>query len=119
LYDWTTTDAVSAAFVRRSAVSYSYVFDETTHAPDRMMLRRVERREGSVEDPFDDRVITDEFVSALDDGASGGPASGRWFLDVPVHRWLAGADGAVVSESWTSYDGLAPSAVGVTGLATR
>jgi len=119
LYDWTTTDATSASFVRRSAVSYSYTFDETTHAPDRMMLRRVERQEGSVEDPLDDRVITEEFVSALDDGASAGPASGRWFLDLPAHRWLAGADGVVVSESWTSYDGLTPGAVGVTGLATR
>ncbi|HYS78186.1 MAG TPA: toxin TcdB middle/N-terminal domain-containing protein, partial [Candidatus Dormibacteraeota bacterium] len=58
LYDWTTTDAGSAAYVRRSAVSYAYLFDETSHAPDRMMLRRTERREGSVDDPLDDRVIT-------------------------------------------------------------
>ncbi|OLC55748.1 MAG: hypothetical protein AUH92_01510 [Acidobacteria bacterium 13_1_40CM_4_69_4] len=119
LYDWTTTDPESAAFVRRSAVSYSYLFDETSHPPDRMMLRRTERREGSVDDPLDDRVVTEDYVSALDDGATGGPARGRWFLDLPVRRSLSGADGAVVSESWTLYDGLALGAVGAAGLSTR
>ncbi|PYT15910.1 MAG: hypothetical protein DMF51_05760, partial [Acidobacteria bacterium] len=119
LYDWTTTDPGSAAYVRRSAVSYAYLFDETVHPPDRMMLRRIERREGSVDDPLDDRVITEDFLSALDDGAGGDPALGRWFFDLPVHRSLAGVDGSVVSESWTFYDGLALGAVGDAGLATR
>lgn len=119
LYDWTTGDAQSAAPIRRTAVSYSYIFDETSHPPDRMMLRRVERHEGSVDDPADDRIAVEDFVSALDDAATGGPALGRWFLDLPVHRRLAGADGLVVSESWTSYDGLDRGAVGPTGLATH
>ncbi len=118
-FDWTTADPRAADPVRRSAVSYSYVFDETSHPPDRMMLRRTERREGSADDPADDRIATEEFISALDDSAVGGPAKGRWFLDLPVHRSTEGVDGRVVSESWTFYDGLALRSVGTMGLATR
>jgi RHS repeat-associated protein len=102
LLDWTTTDP-EAPCVRRTAVSYAYVFDET-HLPDRPLVRRIERQEGDRDDPRDDRVIQDDFAFALDPGAGGGPALGRWFLDLPFHRSVAGADGMVVSESWTSYD---------------
>ena len=119
LFDWTTTDARGGVPIRRSAVSYSYAFDETTHPPDRMMTSRIERREGSVDDPADDRLTTEEFVSALDDAAAFGVASGRWFLDLPVHRFRSGGDGQVVAESWTFFDDLGPRGVGLHGWATR
>jgi RHS repeat-associated protein len=119
LFDWTTTDARGGVPVRASAVSYSYAFDDVTHPPDRMMLRRTERREGSVDDPEDDRITSEEFVSALDDSAVFGPSQGRWFLDLPVHRSLSGVDGLVVSESWTYFDDGGLRSVGLRGWATR
>lgn len=119
LFDWTTTDARGGVPVRRSAVSYSYVFDDATHPPDRMMLRRTERREGSVDDPEDDRITSEEFISALEDSAVLGSSQGRWFLDLPVHRSLSGVDDRVVFESWTYFDGGGLRSVGLQGWATR
>jgi RHS repeat-associated protein len=118
LYDWSTTDARSSAYVRRSATSFAYRFDETTHPPDRVLQSRTERREGSVDDPLDDRAILEEFISVLDDGAALGPAAGRWFLDLPFHRATAGADGVVVAESWTYYDDRTLGVLGSKGLPT-
>jgi RHS repeat-associated protein len=117
-YDWSTTDP-AATPARRTAVSYQYVFDTATHPPDRLPRRRVERQEGDVDDPTDDRIVTEEFVSVLDPGAAAGPSSGRWLLDLPWHRWLTGADGGVVSESWTSYDDNPLGTLGARGLPTR
>jgi RHS repeat-associated protein len=116
LLDWTTVDP-SGPCVRLTAVSYEYLFDET-RLPDRPLARRVERREGDVGDPLDDRLILDEFLWALDAGAAAGPASGRWFLDLPFHRSVAGADGIVVEESWTYYDDRPLGETGTRGLAT-
>ncbi|PYS95852.1 MAG: hypothetical protein DMF50_06995 [Acidobacteria bacterium] len=118
LYDWTTDDPQSPAFVRKSAVSYAYLFDETSHPPDRLLLRRTEIQEGDVTDAADDRAIVEEFAGAMDAGAASGPAAGRWFLDLPFHRAVSGADGTVVAEGWTSYDGLSPGAIGLRALPT-
>ncbi|HEU4401445.1 MAG TPA: RHS repeat-associated core domain-containing protein, partial [Candidatus Polarisedimenticolia bacterium] len=86
---------------------------------DRLLLRRIEHQEGDVDDPSDDRVVMEEFASALDAGAIGGPAAGRWLLDLPVHRVDSSGDGLVVSEGWFAYDGRPPGTLGGRGLVTR
>jgi RHS repeat-associated protein len=117
-FDWTATDPGAAPLVR-TAIAWSYDWDDAGAPPDRPLRRRIERREGDVADPADDRILEEEFAFALDPAAGGGPAAGRWFLDLPVHRSLRDAAGVVLSESWLFYDGLGPGAIGARGLPSR
>ncbi len=118
LFEWTVTDPESVAAVRRSATTTSYEFDDSTHPPDRILRRRTERLLGDPDDPGDDRTVVEEYAAAIEDAATGGPGRGRWFLDLPAHRYVAGSDGLVASESWTFYDGRGFGDVGALGLPT-
>jgi RHS repeat-associated protein len=118
LFEWTATDPDSAVAVRRTATATTYDFDEATHPPDRILRRRTERLLGDADNPDDDRTVVEEFAAALEDTAIGGPARGRWFLDLPAHRFVAGSDGQVVSENWTFYDDRGLGEVGALGLPT-
>jgi RHS repeat-associated protein len=116
-FEWLTDDPQSASPVRRTATSYSYDYEEGLF-PDRPLVRRTERQEGDVGDPDDDRIIVEDYSWALDGGAAAGPQAGRWFLDLPFHTTLSGADGMVVAESWTIYDDRPLGEIGARGLPT-
>jgi RHS repeat-associated protein len=118
LYDWTTTDPSSPAAVKRTATSWTWVFDDTM-VPDRPLLRRDERQEGDLDDPSDDRVARTEFTSAVAAAADGAAGASPWILELPWHALVLDADGQVVSESWTAADGLPPGASPTQGLTTR
>ena len=117
LYDWSTTDPHASSYVHRTATSWSYVFDDTV-MPDRPLLRRVERREGSADDPADDAILTTDLVSATGAAATGAAGADAWLLERPWHESLADVAGQVVDETWTSYDGRPNGTAGSRGLPT-
>ncbi|HZM70564.1 MAG TPA: RHS repeat-associated core domain-containing protein, partial [Candidatus Cryosericum sp.] len=118
LYEWTTNDPLSPAFLKRTAVSWSYVFDETSGL-DRVLVQRMERQEGDADDPLDDRLAVVDLVSNREADIQGAAGPGAWLLEQPWHQSASGADGVVLAESWTSYDGGAPGQPGTRGLETR
>jgi RHS repeat-associated protein len=118
LYDWTTTDPSDPHAVKRTATSWTWVFDDTV-VPDRPLLRRDERQEGDLDDPSDDRVARTEFTSALAAATDGAAGASPWILEQPWHALVLDANGQVVSESWTGSDGLPPGTAPTAGLTTR
>jgi RHS repeat-associated protein len=117
-FDWSTADPESALWVRRTAVSWTWVFDESA-GPERPLLRSDERREGDPSDPSDDRVLRTEYASLLAAEATGAAGAGAWSLEQPWHETTLDADGNVAAESWTARDGAALGAAGPRGLVTR
>ena len=117
-FDWRTADPRIGDPVRRTATSYFQIHAQDA-GPDAPLIRRIERREGDLDDPHDDRLLIEDYLWALDAAPTNGPAGARWFQDLPTHRSLAGVDGTIVSESWTFYDDRPFGEVGTRGLPTR
>ncbi|MCZ6696302.1 MAG: SpvB/TcaC N-terminal domain-containing protein, partial [Acidobacteria bacterium] len=117
-FDWRTDDPRIGDPARRTATSYVQIHVQDA-GPDAPLIRRIERREGDLDDPHDDRLIVEDFLWALDAAPANGPTGARWFQDLPYHRSVAGVDGAIVSESWTFYDDRPIGEVGMRGLPTR
>ncbi|HZN04969.1 MAG TPA: toxin TcdB middle/N-terminal domain-containing protein, partial [Candidatus Polarisedimenticolia bacterium] len=103
-FDWGTTDPASGAWSRRVATSWTWVFDGSagTESP---LLRSDERREGDTSDPTDDRTLRTEYASLVSAETTGAAGAGAWSLEQPWHETTLGADGNVVAESWTAWDG--------------
>ncbi|HYV84639.1 MAG TPA: toxin TcdB middle/N-terminal domain-containing protein [Patescibacteria group bacterium] len=118
LYDWTTTDPSAPQAVKRTATSWTWVFDDASN-PDRPLLRREERQEGDLDDPADDRIVCTDYASATAAAADGAAGPSPWILEAPWHTLLLDAAGQVVSESWTGLDGQPPGTSPVRGLTTR
>jgi RHS repeat-associated protein len=117
-FEWATSDPQSTAWVRRTAVSWSYLFDDGGD-PERPLLRSDETREGDPDDPTDDRTLRQEFWSRTTAGTTGAASGDGWLLEIPWHATLLDAQGTVATESWTGYDGQPYGAAGSAGLATR
>jgi RHS repeat-associated protein len=118
LYDWTTTDPLKPQAVKRTATSWTWVFDDAL-VPDRPLVRRDELQEGDLDDPTDARLTRTEFVSAVAAAADGAAGESPWILEQPWHALVLGADDQAVSESWTGMDGMPPGAAPTRGLTTR
>jgi RHS repeat-associated protein len=117
LFEWETNDPESSAWVRRTAVSWSYLFDDGD--PQRPLLQSDERREGDPGDPTDDRTLRRQFWSQLAAGTTGAASGDAWLLEMPWHATLLDAQGNVATESWTGYDAQPYGASGSAGLPTR
>jgi RHS repeat-associated protein len=117
-FEWETGDPQSPAWVRRTAVSWSYRFDDGGD-PERPLLQSDERREGDPDDPTDDRMLRQEFWSQTAAGTTGAASGDAWLLEMPWHATLLDAQGLVGTETWTGYDAQPYGARASAGLGTR
>jgi RHS repeat-associated protein len=117
-FEWETTDPQSTAWARRTAVSWSYLFDDDGD-PERPLLLSDERREGDPDDPSDDRTLRQEFWSQTAAGTSGAASGDGWLLEMPWHTALLDASGTVAAEGWIGYDARPYGTPGSAGLRTQ